>query len=63
MLFGKQKVLRPVLEFYFCTGESEKSELFTKYWYVNCLRFPNFSKKIGVTEVWLLNRSLQTVLF
>jgi hypothetical protein len=44
MLFGKQKVLRPVLEFWFCTGASEKSEIFTQYWYMNFPRFPKFSE-------------------
>ena len=63
MLFGKQKVLRPVPEFCFCTGASEKSEIFTQYWYMNCPTLSSFFRIFGVTEVWLLNRLLQIVLF
>ena len=63
MLFGKQKVLRPVPEFCFCTGASKKSEIFTKYLYMNFPHCPNFFRIFGVTKVWLLKRLLQTVLF
>jgi hypothetical protein len=44
MLFGKQKVLCPVVDFYFCTGASDKSDFITKYWYMNFPRCPNFSE-------------------
>ena len=53
MLFGKQKVLHPVPEFCFCTGASEKSEIFTKYWYINFPRCPIFSKFLELQKYGL----------
>jgi hypothetical protein len=48
VLFGNQKVLHPVQKFWFCTGALKKSEIFTKYWRMNCPRFPNFSEFLEI---------------
>ena len=41
---GKQKLLRPVLEFRIFAGVTEPSEFFTQYLYMNFPRCPNVSE-------------------
>ena len=52
-----------VHDFTFFTGTSNSSETFCTIFIYKFFIFPKFFRIFGVTEVWLMFRLLQTVLF
>ena len=59
----KTETLAVVRDFIFFTGTSNGSETFCTVFLYKLFIFPNYFRIFGITEVWLLFRSLQTVLF